>query len=1819
MDVGTKDQPIEILFNSGNGFTANPSLISGSLPTVAHPQQIVIANFQGISQTGPLDVFVADTGFDQSPFPGHQQKLVEWISGKLQDVSSTALPQELTFTHRLTVGDVNGDGYLDVFYPNLNASTHPQLLINNGQGQFALNQSALPASVTGAGGLGNTGALLADVNGDGYADLVLGGWDPLQTGMHPSILYLNNGTGSFNTPTITLPAPAIPLVGTIGPVALDIKSADLTGDGKPDIVIDWTNGDYTSHYYQILINNGQGHFTDETQQRLPQVLQADFWTHHIYLADLESDGIYDLVTQPIGPGAPSPTVYVNDGTGHFAAIGTFGNPSDNIAPFVENGQTNFVGVGFNGVGNIYINDLASHVFYVLDGQTISGTVIQSGDREYVEAGGTSNNTVLNTGGSLTIQGGGAAGGGIAQLAGSSSGGVVTFATQGGMLKIKSPSAGLLSALLIAQFGAGDVLDLANVTFDSGGSATPVGGGVLDVLEGNSHYFLKFDPTQDFSGSKFALADDHNGGTEIMSGSILNVVSATTTPAAGAFLRAGQKISITLQMSENSSLGGGGLTVTGTPTLALTNGGAATYVSGASNLATGMLTFQYTAAVGQDIADLKVVGINLGVASVKDTLGNPADFSGVQNFDTGVQIDTAAPTITGATINNPPAGAKLPLGSSIEIDLAASEKVSIVGNPTLKLSDGGIATYDSGKSDLANGKIAFDYTAAAGQNTTDLKVTSLTIPSGASIKDLAGNSIVVTGAANKDLAIAVDTNAPAVSAVALVLPQPGVNALKSGDNLIIKLTLTDATVGDTLTVTGTPALALNDGGSAIYDAADSSGNVLAFKYTVGSESTTDLKINGFDFTNGNITDSAGNSAAAALSDLKLTANVFTWAHGVSGDWNTGTNWTPNGVPGANNTALITTAGTYTLSSAQNNSVGLLNMARTATLAINTNELDVTAGTGAGTLAGKITVADAATLGLGATANTTTFNNTGTVSLNSSGDNTDLIIAGNVTLLGAGKVALSDSGNNEIISNGSASTLTNGNATAGNTISGAGTIGDSHLTLSNQVKGIINGNGVSNALTLDTGAHAITNLNILEGTTAQGLVIDSNVSNSKLIEALGTNARVDLMGTITNSTAAATILASGTGAHVDLDGATIAGGTLKTTGTGAAIDVIGASTFDGSGVGAPVNNTAIVNVGNGKSLTLKGTLNNTGTVGLNSSGAETDLIISGSVALTGAGKITLTGADAELISNGSAATLTNGNATAGNTISGVGTIGDNSLSISNALKGIINASDAAGGILSIDAKSFTNTGLLEATGHGVLQLESDITSTGQVKAAVAGAHINLDNATITGGTVSTIAGAFLDSVGGASSINTPTVIANAGRLGAEGGDLTITGPVKNTGTLDANNAHLTLQGAVTGTGKTTIEGTGSVEFAAVSSTSNVTFSNGATGQLILDHSTTFKGTITGFAGPQNAFSNFFGFGDSTIDSGWFPTALKNGLTADETGSLAKNALITAAVAAGGTGTPVGLGLMNSQVLANDLGLTALPSNTPGGAGTNFAIAGATNATNSGSGIDPGNGGIGNLNPNHALPSTVTQISNYLAAHSNAADPNALFLISSGGNDITWAKDNITTPAPGHTLLETQQAYLIDQANSLATAIKALETAGAQHVLVDNNYGGGGLNNFYNSALATALTNVGATYINGNVQGVVATIKANPTLFGFTAQTVLPGDATLTAATQNSAFQPQLTPAFTPSGWVSGAPTPRRQARASPICVLPTRNSPACSRITSISRRSVRPSRPITTSPCCITRACCRRSIRSTSRMSPTTARHPEWYRPSRSSPAQPPAAP
>ena len=164
------------------------------------------------------------------------------------------------------------------------------------------------------------------------------------------------------------------------------------------------------------------------------------------------------------------------------------------------------------------------------------------------------------------------------------------------------------------------------------------------------------------------------------------------------------------------------------------------------------------------------------------------------------------------------------------------------------------------------------------------------------------------------------------------------------------------------------------------------------------------------------------------------------------------------------------------------------------------------------AGTMTIGDGAMLPLSGT-----INNTGTIALNSTGDETDLqLIEHGVTLEGGGSIVLSDSDQNIISGTSSSVTLDNED----NTISGAGQLGNGELSLTNA--GTINATG-THALTIDTGSNWVFNSGVLEASGSGGLTVASAIANSGVLWANGSTITVD--GQVTGN-GTATIDGNGT---------------------------------------------------------------------------------------------------------------------------------------------------------------------------------------------------------------------------------------------------------------------------------------------------------------------------------------------------------------------------------------------------------------------------------------------------------------------------------------------------------------------------------------------------------------------------------------------------------------------------------------------------------------------------------------------------------------------
>ncbi|MEZ6044016.1 MAG: FG-GAP-like repeat-containing protein [Planctomycetaceae bacterium] len=187
-------------------------------------------------------------------------------------------------TYSSTLGDIDGDGDLDVVFAN--RDTAGQVWKNNGDGTFTNTGQALAAG---------TGAELGDLDGDGDLDLFFArGF----TSNAPDEVWLNDGSGTFTDSGQSLG----------NDIGRFVKLGDIDGDGDLDALT--SNGSATNTI-RVWLNNGSAVFTDSGQAI--NIAGSNHWG--LALGDLDGDGDLDLfATTYLGNDA----VFLNDGSGSFS-------------------------------------------------------------------------------------------------------------------------------------------------------------------------------------------------------------------------------------------------------------------------------------------------------------------------------------------------------------------------------------------------------------------------------------------------------------------------------------------------------------------------------------------------------------------------------------------------------------------------------------------------------------------------------------------------------------------------------------------------------------------------------------------------------------------------------------------------------------------------------------------------------------------------------------------------------------------------------------------------------------------------------------------------------------------------------------------------------------------------------------------------------------------------------------------------------------------------------------------------------------------------------------------------------------------------------------------------------------------------------------------------------------------------------------------------------------------------------------------------------------------------------------------------------------
>ena len=283
------EHPVQFFLNSGGGIL-QPGQFDGPAPVQRSVVSIVAGKFLRSSERPGF--FLPDMG--PADGSGAQSKLLLPAgAGKLRDATPGGLPQQVVRTIGAAAGDVDGDRVDDlaVFHDGVH------LLRNDGDGHFHSDADALPTWVSDAARQDNR-----------FVCGAFAGRDLLVFGKSgsPGRVFVNDGTGHFAD------GPVLPESGAAGGPAIGgcAAVADLNGDGYPDVIVAWTQPDLI----QILMNNGDGTFSDETATRMTAIPPSQGGIRRIALARANKGKDWSLIVTRVGD---PPLIKIDHGDGKF--------------------------------------------------------------------------------------------------------------------------------------------------------------------------------------------------------------------------------------------------------------------------------------------------------------------------------------------------------------------------------------------------------------------------------------------------------------------------------------------------------------------------------------------------------------------------------------------------------------------------------------------------------------------------------------------------------------------------------------------------------------------------------------------------------------------------------------------------------------------------------------------------------------------------------------------------------------------------------------------------------------------------------------------------------------------------------------------------------------------------------------------------------------------------------------------------------------------------------------------------------------------------------------------------------------------------------------------------------------------------------------------------------------------------------------------------------------------------------------------------------------------------------------------------------------
>lgn len=329
---GNAGQPDRLYINNGNGTFTNQATAWGL--TVAHKGKS--ATTGDFNNDGWLDIYATSAGPAGLPAaPGHHKLYRNNGNNTFTDVAAAAGVNQTNPTTQdswtCCFGDYDLDGDLDLYVGGFSTSSAGnagnRLFQNNGNETFTDVTSAI-ALFSGVGPIACLSASFADMNGDRYPELLLGG-DFKGVGYVGSRYFKNDGDGTFTDVTVA---------SNTGHEENGMGQA--LGDFNNDSRLDW----YVTSIYGFPPSNWTGnklYRNDGNHQYTQYAAAADCddggYGWGAVAVDFNHDGLTDIA-ETNGDGASSGQfaneqsyLWINDGDDTFSELAV-------PAGFISNGK-----------------------------------------------------------------------------------------------------------------------------------------------------------------------------------------------------------------------------------------------------------------------------------------------------------------------------------------------------------------------------------------------------------------------------------------------------------------------------------------------------------------------------------------------------------------------------------------------------------------------------------------------------------------------------------------------------------------------------------------------------------------------------------------------------------------------------------------------------------------------------------------------------------------------------------------------------------------------------------------------------------------------------------------------------------------------------------------------------------------------------------------------------------------------------------------------------------------------------------------------------------------------------------------------------------------------------------------------------------------------------------------------------------------------------------------------------------------------------------------------------------------------------------------